>query len=42
VEAIGGITREVVQVDEGGLAEVGVGEIELADFSGDDRLNRCG
>ena len=40
VQAIGGVAREVVQVDEGRLAEVLVGEVEVPDLGGDDRLDR--
>ena len=40
VETIGGVAREVVQVDEGRLAEVLVGEVEMPDLGGDDRLDR--
>ena len=40
VQAVGGVAGQVVQVDERRLAEVVVGEVEVADLGGDDRLDR--
>jgi hypothetical protein len=42
MDAVFGVERQVAQVDEGGLSEVVVGEFELADLGGDDRLDRRG
>ena len=36
VQPVGGIAREVVEVDERRLAKVVVGEIEVTDLGGDD------
>ena len=41
MQSLGGVVREIVQVDEGGLAEVVVREVEVADLGCDDRLDAC-
>ena len=38
VQAVAGVVLEVVEVDQRRLAEVVVGELEVADLGGDDRL----
>ena len=38
VEAVAGVVLEVVEVDQGGLAEVREGELHVADLRGDHRL----
>ena len=38
VHAVAGVVLQVPQVHQGGLAEVVVGQVEVADLGGDDRL----
>ncbi len=40
VEAVGCVAGQIVQIDEGGLTEVSVGQIEMPDFGGNDGLDR--
>lgn len=40
MQAITGVARQIVQIDEGRLAEVVVGEVQVSDLGGDDRLDR--
>jgi hypothetical protein len=42
VETVAGVVLEVVQVYEGGLGQVVVGELEVAGLGGDDRLGGGG
>jgi len=41
VEPVAGVVLQVSQVDQGGLAEVVVDQVEVAGFGGDDRLGAC-
>ena len=38
VQSVAGVVLEVVEVDQRGLAQIGVGELEVPDLGGDDRL----
>ena len=39
VHAISGVARQIVKIDEGGLTEVFMGEVEMPDFGRHDRLD---
>ena len=42
VQPVAGVVLEVVEVDQRGLGEVVVGQLEVADLGGDDRLGARG
>jgi len=42
VHAVGGVVLDVGEVHERRLGEVIIGEVQLADLGGEDRLGACG